>query len=256
VKAAKVVVDPMVEAERGVLAASLAVETLAGELAKAEEAASKAAERFLRDASTIDDNVRAAMLRDRAGALHLEAIAALERAKAHKAALDRERLLAQHERDLAELPKWKDALAPLHVQLATLDAALDDLVLEYAKHVLEAQAAHDTALARAKELGLRLDLLPPRPTLEDAQLEASRSTRLAREKGNRDCLSDWLAPELGAGMWQLGDELTAAQRAQHLQVQALGTADAARTALLIAGANIAAAQLASQEAFTTNDEGE
>jgi hypothetical protein len=253
VKAAKVV-DPMVEAERGVSAATLALEALAGELARAEEHANQVAARFLRDASELEANMKAAMLRDRAGALHLEAIAALDQAKAHKACLDRERLLAQHERDLAELPKWKDALAPLHVQLATLDAALDDLVLGYAKHVLEAQAVHDAALVRAKELGLRLDLLPPRPTLEDGQLEASRSARLAREKANRDCLSDWLAPEIGAGDWKVGEELTAAQRAQHLQLQTKGAADAERHALLVQGARLAAAHITSETVATNEGE--
>jgi hypothetical protein len=239
VKAAKAV-DPMVEAERGVIAATLAVETLAGELARAEEHANQVAARFLRDAGELEANMKATMLRDRAGALHLEAVAALEQAKAHKAALDRERLLAQHERDLAELPRWKEKLD--HGPLIAVDAQLDEVVLrQYCEPVLASQRAWDEANDRAKELGLRLDLLPPRATLEDAQLEASRSARLAREKANRDCLSDWLAPELGAGDWKIGEELTAAQRSQMLDQAARSVAEDQRHAVLVQGANLAAA---------------
>jgi hypothetical protein len=111
------------------------------------------------------------------------------------------------------------------VQLVTLDAHLDDIVLEYAARVLAAQAAHEAAATRAKDLGLRFDL--PTPSLEDAQFAASKAARMAREQAGRDCLSDWLAPEAGAGDWRL-DGLSPAEVALTLAARDRATAESAR----------------------------
>jgi hypothetical protein len=194
-------VDPIVEAERDVLAATVALETLAGELAKAEREASRVAALFLRDATQLDANVRATMLADRARALHLEGQAKLDAARASLGAAQRARLAERHELDKVELARFQESLQPLHLQLVSLDSALDDVVIGYAKHLLAAQAMHDAASARAKELGVRLDV--DRPTLDDVQHLAQHAARLAREAAGRDCLSDWLSPEAGAGDWRM-----------------------------------------------------
>jgi hypothetical protein len=252
VKAAPKPVDALVEAERAVQGAQVAEAVLRDELAKAEAEANKVAARFLRDPGAVAENMKVTMLRDRAKALHIEGLAAVENARAHRASVVRERLSAQHERDKVDLPKWKDALAPLHAKLAALDAALDDLVLQYARHVLDAQAAHDAALERARELGLRLDVV--RPELEDAQHEATRSARRAREAAGRDCLSDWLAPELGAGDWKVSDSLTANERTQQLRHQAMTVAEDERAALVAHGVHLAAAHMAQQQSTSTEGE--
>jgi hypothetical protein len=236
-------VDPVTEPEKGVLACTVAVETLAAELAQAERAASKAAAIFLRDASQVEANMKATMLADRARALHLEAQGKLDAARATLGAAQRVRLAEQHEVDKVELAKFQESLQPLHVQLVTLDAHLDDLVLEYARAVLEAQKTHDAASDRAKELGVRLDV--DRPTLDDVQHLAQREARRAREAAGRDCLSDWLSPEVGAGDWKQNGA-TPSEIRERLEHERSNRQTEQEARLVAQGAQLAAAHLQSE----------
>jgi hypothetical protein len=236
-------VDPIVEAERGALAATVAVETLAAELAKAEREASRVAALFLRDAGQVEANMKATMLADRARALHLEGQGKLDAARATLGAAQRVKLAEQHEVDKVELAKFQESLQPLHLQLVSLDSALDDVVIGYAKHLLAAQAMHDAASARAKELGVRLDV--DRPTLDDVQHLAQHAARLAREAAGRDCLSDWLSPEAGAGDWRMNGATTSEIR-ERLEHERRNRQTEQEARLVAQGAQLAAAHLQSE----------